>query len=128
MIIKSFVGGHDVNVYTGCVYNEKYRKFSGGTLLTVIPYSGRMLNAVIKTPETDTVEFGGVEIPVNSPQIFTDVDPIPSEDECDLCVVSAMYAAACKSLGIDTSRLLTIGGPVANENGQVIGTNSFNRN
>lgn len=128
MKVKSFVGGHDIIVYTGCEYSEKYRKYVGGELLTVIPYSGRMLSAVVKTPDTEKINLNGVEIPVNGPQKFIDIDPIPSPDECDYCVVSAMYVAACKALGIDTSRLLTIGGPVVNESGQVIGTNLFNKN
>lgn len=128
MKIKSFVGGHDINVYTGCEYSEKYRKYTGGELLTVIPFSGRMLNAVVETPETGMLDMNGVMIPVNSPQKFVNIDPIPPVEECDYCIVSAMYVAACRTLGIDTSRLLTIGGPVVNAEGQVIGTNSFNRN
>lgn len=128
MTIKSFVGGHDVNVYTDCIFDENTRKFTGGRLLTVIPYSGRMLNAKTQNPTTDTIDFNGTGIPVNSPQVFEAIDPIPPESECDFCIVSAMYVAACKSLGIDTSRLLTIGGPVTGEGGYVIGTTCFNRN
>ena len=128
MIIKSFVGGHDINIYTDCVFDENVRKFTGGRLLTVIPFSGRMLNAKIKTPETGIINANGMDIPVNTPQIFEAVDEIPSKDECDYCIVSAMYVAACKSFGVDTSRLLTIGGPVIDSAGHTIVTTCFIRN
>ncbi|MBQ5824162.1 MAG: hypothetical protein IIW48_05075 [Clostridia bacterium] len=126
--IMSFVGGHDVKIYSGTVYDPSIRKRRGGEIIAVIPYSGRMLSAVVKQSPDTPIQYDGVLIPVNSPQIFTAVDPVPPEDECDFCVVSAMYVAACKALGLDTSRLLTIGEPVADEEGRVIGTASLNRN
>ena len=76
----------------------------------------------------EEINYEGVSIPTNTPQIFEDVDPIPPEEECDFCIVSAMYVAACKSLGINTKRLLTIGAPVVDEENRVIGTCSLNRN
>lgn len=128
MIIKSFVGGHDINVYTDCVYDASIRKYRGGHVLTVIPYSGCMLSAKVEQKDAESVDYNGIGLQTKTPQIFTAVDPIPAKDECDYCIVSAMYVAACKSLGLDTSRLLTIGEPVADENGSVIGCINFNRN
>lgn len=128
MIIKSFVGGHSLRIYADCAYDESIRKNRGGRLVAEIPYSGRMLSAKVRQDNAEPINYNGVLIPVKTPQIFDSVDPIPDEDECDYCIVSAMYVAACKSLGIDTSRLLTIGEPVADENGMVIGTMSLNKN
>ena len=128
MKIKSFVGGHSIKVFSGCEFDPRYRKFTGGTQIGEIPFSGRMLNAKIAKQESSEVDFEGFTLTLNTPQEFEDVDPIPSADECDFCIVSAMYVAACKAVGADTSRLLTIGGTVVDENGSVIGACSFNRN
>lgn len=128
MIIKSFVGGHPLRIFTDCVYDESIRKYRGGRLVAEIPYSGRMLSAKTRQEDTEPISFNGILIPVKTPQIFEGVDPIPGTSECDYCIVSAMYVAACKSLGIDTSRLLTIGDPVVDKEGYVIGTMSLNRN
>lgn len=128
MIIKSFVGGHSLRIFTDCIYDESIRKNRGGRVAAEIPYSGRMLSAKARQYDAEPIKFNGVFIPVKTPQIFESVDPIPSKDECDYCIVSAMYVAACKSLGVDTSRLLTIGEPVVDENGAVIGTISLNKN
>lgn len=127
-IIKSFVGGHPIKIYKDSVYDEKIRKFRGGNLLAEIPYSGSLLNAHYIQNDADTVLFNDIEIPTKTPSIFTDVDELPDESECDFCVVSALYVSACKELGRDTSRLLTIGTPVVDENGVVIGTTALNRN
>lgn len=126
--IKSFVGGHSVKIFRNCEYDEKIRKYRGGELVLEIPYSGKLLNATVVQSEAESIEYNGVPIPTKSPQKFTDVDDIPSEEECDFCVVSALYVTACKELGVDTSRLLTIGAPVVNEEGYVVGTVALNRN
>ena len=128
MIIKNFVGGHSLSIFTDCEYDAAIRKYRGGYKIAEIPFSGSMLSAKIRQEEAESVNFEGVSIPTNTPQIFEDVDPIPLEEECDFCIVSAMYVAACKSLGIDTKRLLTIGAPVVDEENRVIGTCSLNRN
>lgn len=125
--VKSFVGGHDIKVFDGCSFNLELRKYTGGEVIASIPYSGRMLSA--KTAQNDgEMNINGTVIPVRSNQVFVYADPVPSAEECDYCVVSAMYVSACKSLGIDTSRLLTIGDTVADDEGRVIGCINFNRN
>lgn len=126
--IKSFVGGHPIKIYKNSVYDEKIRKFRGGELLVEIPYSGALLNAYSNQEDAASIPFNDTEIPTKTPLVFTDVDPLPDESECEFCVVSALYVAACKELGRDTSRLLTIGTPVVDENGVVIGTTALNRN
>ncbi len=117
-----------MKIYSDSVYDPSIRKHRGGKVAAVIPYSGRMLSAVIAQSPAEPLVYNGVLIPVNAPQVFIEADPIPTDDECDYCVVSAMYVAACKVLGIDTSRLLTIGEPVADDEGKVIGAVSLNRN
>lgn len=128
MTIKSFVGGHPVCIYADCVFDPSIRKYRGGRKIAEIPYSGRMLSAVVSQSNAEPLDFNGVPVPSKTPQIFEDVDPIPSEEECDLCIVSAMYVAACKYLGKDTSRLLTIGAPVVDEHNRVVGTCFLNKN
>ena len=129
MVIKSFVGGHSVRVYTGCTYDPQIRKYRGGKLLTEIPYAGRMLNAEIRQVPADPLPYAESSIPTMTAQQFVAVDPIPAQSECDYCIVSALYVAACKSLGMDTSRLLTISStPVVDEEGRTIGTCALNRN
>lgn len=128
MTIKNFVGGHTLNIYTDCEYDPSIRKYRGGHKIAEIPFSGRMLSAKIRQEASEAVNYEGISIPTNTPQIYEGVDSIPPEDECDFCIVSAMYVAACKSLGIDTKRLLTIGAPVVDEDNRVIGTCALNRN
>ena len=127
-IIKSFVGGHPVRIFKDCVFDENIRKYRGGHLVAEIKFSGKLLNAYFEQKDDEPIVYDGIEIPTSTPQIFTAVDELPDESECNYCVVSAMYVAACKSLGKDTSRLLTIGSPVADDEGHVIGTTSLNRN
>lgn len=128
MVIKSFVGGHSVKVFRGCEYDDSSRKYRGGELIAEIPYSGRMLSATIRQSSAEPIDYLGAEIPTQTPQVFETVDPLPSEQECDYCIVSAMYVAACKQLGIDTSRLLTIGTPVVDADGRIIGACGLSRN
>ena len=128
MKILSYVGGHPVNVYSGATFDASVRKYRGGEKVLEIPYAGRMLSAKVSQTAAEPVEIDGVEIPTQTPQVFADVDSIPSAQECDLCIVSAMYVAACKALGYDTSRLLTMGGTVVDDDGRIIGVVGFNRN
>ena len=128
MQVKSFVGGHSLCIYADCVYDPAIRKYRAGRLVAEIPYSGKMLNAHWQQSEAEPVLFDGVAIPTMTPQVFSDVDVLPGEDECDYCIVSALYVAACKALGKPTNRLLTIGIPVVDETGRTVGCCSLNRN
>lgn len=128
MKVKSFVGGHDLHIYSGCEYDPAIRKYRKGSLSAVIPYSGRTLSARLSQDSAEPIEIEGKQIPTLTPQKFESVDPLPDTDECDYCIVSAMYVAACQSLGLDTSRLLTIGLPVVNEEGHTVGCCALNRN
>lgn len=126
--ILSFVGGHDICVYSECKFDESIRKFRPGRLIGVIPYSGRMLNATILQSDEEPLCFEGMKLSIKSKPVYKDVDDIPGIEICDFCIVSNIYAAACKELGYDTSRLLTIGGSVVDENNNIIGVCFFNRN
>ena len=128
MTAKPFVGGHSLCIFADCEYDPSIRKYKGGNLIAEIPYSGRLLNAHWTQSEGEPVEVNDTMIPTMSPQVFTSVDDLPPTDECYYCIVSALYVAACKALGKDTSRLLTIGIPVVDENGRTIGCCSLNRN
>lgn len=128
MKIRSYVGGHPVSIYEGASFDPSIRKYRGGKCMAVIPYGGRMLSAQTALQTEQTLELDGCSIPVRSPQRWVSVDPLPSADECDYALVSAQYVAACRELGQDTSRLLTIGGVVADEEGRVVGAAWLNQN
>ena len=129
MTIRSYVGGHDIVVYNNTVYDKSIRKYRGGTPAVVIPYAGRMLSAVPKPAQEEQMEVNGVLIPIHKAIEWDHVDPLPNPEECDYALVSALYVTACKSLGIDTSRLLTIGGAVVDDTGRTtIGCVWLNRN
>lgn len=127
MKVVSYVGGHDVVVYKDAVYDPSIRKYRGGTPVAIIPYSGRMLSATAKPAPEEMVLLNGVEVPVHSASEWDHVDPLPDPEKCDFALVSAMYAAACRELGMDISRLLTIGGVVVDDAGRTIGCAWLNR-
>lgn len=127
MKIKSYVGGHDINVYKDCKYNKETRKYYGGTLCLTIPFSGKMLSANISYIN-DHILMNGSFVPIKSTQEFIDVDSPPNLDECDYIIVSSLYVCACKSLGISTANMLTIGDVVIDDNGNVIGCMNFIKN
>lgn len=128
MVIKSYVGGHSLAIYSNCQYDPAIRKYRGGQKIAEIPYSGTMLSAKVKQEVDEPIVYEGVSIPTMTPQIFEDVDPLPPKEKCDYCIVSAMYVAACRSLGLDTGRLLTIGIPVVDNDNRVIGCVGLNKN
>lgn len=123
MKILNCVGGHDVNIYTDCEYNATTRKYTGGKFVTTIPYSGKMLFC-----KSSTVNFAEPigDIPTMPAPAWDSVDEIP--EDCDYVIVSAMYITACKYLGLDTSKLLTLGSAVVDDSGKVIGCIGLVRN
>lgn len=128
MVVKSFVGGHKLCIFKDCEFDPEIRKYRSGGLIAEIPFGGRILNAHWSQTKAAPVVFDGIEIPTLSPQSFSDVDELPGTEECDYCIVSALYVAACKTLGCPTDRLLTIGLPVVDEEGRTIGCCALNRN
>lgn len=129
MKIKSFVSGHPIVIYRDAVFDPSIRRYRGGVPVITISAAGRMLSArSCPQKELSSLWVEGEEIPLRSAPEWESADPIPSPDECDYAVVSAMYVTACKALGWDTSRLLTVGGTVVDESGKVIGAAWLNRN
>lgn len=127
MRVKSFVGNHDINVVVGATFDPSCRKHKGGHVVATIPYSGRMLSAKAKQTPCSPIVIDGVEITITK-QEWEAVDPIPSTEECEYCIVSAMYVDACRKLGMDTSRLLTMNGTVVDDNNRIVGTTGFTQN
>ena len=127
MKIVSCVGGHPVNIYTGAEFDPTIRKFRGGEISATIPYAGFMLSARAEQVDDEPIIVDGVEIPTKSPQKWVSVDPLPDEPDT-LYIVSAMYVAARKELGLPTNMLLTIGQVVVDETGRVAGCVNLNRN
>lgn len=124
--VGNFLGGHDINVIGGAKFDPSIRKFRGGEVIVTIPYSGQMLSARSTQMPASPITICGVEVPTLTKQIWEDVDELP--EGFDYYIVSAMYVSACRELGRDTSRLLTIGGTVVDEKDRVCGTIGFNRN
>lgn len=125
--VLSCVGGHPVNVFSGAEFDTSIRKFRGGNKIAEIPYAGFMLSAKAEQADDEPIVVEGVEVPTKSPQKWVSVDPLPEGNDT-LYIVSAMYVAACKELGLPTDRLLTVGQTVVDDSGRVIGCVGFNRN
>lgn len=129
MRIVSTVGNHNINIIAGAEFDPAIRKFRGGHKIAEIPFSGVMLSAKAEQVDGEPLIVDGVAIPTKSPQKWTAVDPLPENDDGEtLYVVSAMYVAACKELGLPTDKLLTIGQTVVDETGRVCGCVNLNRN
>ena len=124
--IGNFVGGHDIVIYQGAWLDTTIRKYRGGVPVAIIPFAGKMLSAKVSQAAADPINIDGVEIATRTAQQFTSVDPLPKG--YDYYIVSAMYVAACRAVGVSTDHLLTIDGTVVDDNGRVIGCTGFNRN
>lgn len=126
--ILSCVGGHSVSVFKDAEFDTTIRKFRGGEKVAEIPFAGFMLNARASQVDGEPITVEGVEVPTKTPQKWTSVDPLPDDTNDTMYIVSAMYVAACKELGLPTDKLLTIGQTVVDDAGHVIGCVGFNRN
>lgn len=122
MKIRSYVGGHEVVVIAGAHYDADIRKYRGGTVAARIPYSGRMLSAHSTQSALPDLLYEGCALPRRGTPQWNNVDPLPTPEECDYAIVSVQYVAACQALGWDTSRLLTSGPAVVDDEGRLIGT------
>jgi hypothetical protein len=102
---------HAINVVKNAVFNPTIRKYIGGTVVLSIPSNG-MLNATVKTvdlyPVNDIIPVFG--------KSFTGVDSLP--DGYDVYIVSAMYASAAKSAGLDMKNVFTVADPVYTDDGK----------
>ena len=125
--VKVAVGGHDISLYTGSVFDPAVRKYRGGNVIATLPYSGTMLSAVQTKPaDAEPLAVGDIMIPTTQAPVFTGYDPVP-DDGC-FYVVSQLYLAAVRQFGGDTNRLLTLGPAVVDDSGRVIGTTGLVRN
>lgn len=103
---------HNIVIYSqaDCTWDSASRKNllrDGATPLTAIQKSGAILSA--KMASQDDAMIDGIPI---IRQTFVDIDPLPLGTDSDYCIVSQLYLAAAKGLGLDTTRLLTVGVPV----------------
>lgn len=97
---------HAINIMADTEFVPSIRKYMGGAVVTTIPASGIMLNAVLRNVPVTTLD-GGIPLVKNE---VIDCDPIPAEAlQADYIIVSALYAGAYRQLhGDDGVRLLTI--------------------
>jgi len=98
---------HNINIFAkeDVFYDEKQRKYfikEGAKPLLVLPSEG-ILNAHIDYELSENVD--GIDI---FEARVKNIDPLPS----GRLIVSALFVTACKILGINTNRLLTISQPV----------------
>lgn len=98
---------HTINIYssTDCYYDQKNRKYfvkEGVKPIHSIPSQG-VLNAHIDYEKVDEIDG----IPIYEAKVKS-IDPLPS----GYLIVSALFANACKILGVGTDRLLTISNPI----------------
>lgn len=104
---------HNITVVGGkIIYVSAIRKYiatKDTVVLTTIPPSGILLNAQMSDVKVDTIEVDGIEIETITTAV-TSVDELPEGE--DFVLVSALYVSARQSLGLNTSRCLTIGTPV----------------
>jgi hypothetical protein len=105
---------HAINVVSNASFDATIRKFTVDTpeIIQSIPSNG-MLNAIITAVDLPAVDG----IPVFGKTV-AGVDTLP--DGYDLYIVSAMYGAAAKQAGADTSKLYTVADPVYSPDGRTI--------
>ena len=121
--IKNFTP-HVINIVENVIFDASQRKFlttnETKTVVSIAP-CGELLSANQKNTEAESING----IPTKKME-FSGVSEAPKD--C-WCIVSAMYVAACKGLGINTDNLLTIGDAVYDsETIKPIGTLNLIRN
>jgi hypothetical protein len=110
-MMKIFNGTpHSINIVKNAVFTPSIRKYVGGTIVLSIPSNG-MLSANVKTVDLYPISN---DIPVFL-KTFTGVDSLP--DGYDVYIVSAMYASAAKSAGLDMTKIFTVSDPVYTDDG-----------
>ena len=121
---------HPVSVVSGATFDASIRKYRGGSVVSTIPSSGMVSAISTRQVEMDPIlNEDGVSIPTISAPKWERVDSLPEAPEGTMYVVSAMYVAACRELGLPTDRLLTIGPAVVGDDGRsIVGCVSLVRN
>jgi len=127
MKVKSYIGGHPVRIFADCIFDESIRKYRGGHQIAEIPYGGKMLSAHIEYIDCEDIDIDGKKITIKKPHVIS-VDEPPTDEHNNYIIVSALYVSACKLLGYPTDKMLTVGIPVVDNCGNVIGTIGLNKN
>jgi hypothetical protein len=105
---------HAINIVEGATFETKARKFMKNettkAVCTIQP-SGIVLNAKAEDAKAEDIEYSTIDALVPTKKtVYVSVDSLPGEG--DMFLVSALFVSACKDLGIETSKLLTVGDPV----------------
>lgn len=110
---------HDVNVVVGATFVPDVRKYMGGHVIATFTPEG-MLQAHV-----DVKADGAMgDVPMMR-RVVTGIDPVP--DDGAMHIVSAQYFSAAQAAGADTSRLLTVGPVVVDDDRRIVGTVGFVR-
>lgn len=102
---------HDVSIWANGTYSERDRKWlvnEKSTFLHTFP-KATPVNCEIVEEDSGVLEIEGKGIALKK-TTYPSVGELP--DGYDYYIVSALYVSACKGLGKDTSKLLTIGNPL----------------
>ena len=114
--------GENVRLYEKMEYNSDYKCYvegEHGRPYIEFPSKG-ILEAHSEAPRNGsecTVNCNGLSIPMKPCPKWIDVDALPvgDDDEFTLIIVTDEYVRACEYLGIPTTKLLTVGAAVVDE-------------
>ena len=107
---------HSINIIEGGIrFSPDIRKYvtQGDFYVSLSIPSNGVLSAKVETVEMDTID----DIPVFGKKVVG-CDPIPMG--YDVIIVSALYVAAAKLMGFDTSKLYTVADPIYTSDGRTI--------
>lgn len=105
---------HSINILRGAEYDSAIRKFRGGEITCTIPSSG-MVSA--KYAEQPVGEIQG--IPVNRKTLIS-IEEIPNFEPDAVYIVSGLYLAAAKELGLYEGNLVAPGTTSVEADGRTI--------
>ena len=116
-----------IHIYSGADLDPKTKKRKGCHLISTFPSVG-ILNArleeITEYIKEDGIIFKRTRIVGSS----CDELPILDQDSNTYFIVTRVYLAVAKQKGWDTSHLLTVGGTVVDDAGNVVGTTFLNMN
>lgn len=113
---------HDVNIYSGTVYDDSIGKYIGGVRIAHFPRSGRLASAINRYYSPVMVELQeGAIIPLVRREII-DVTNLGEDDENTIYIVSSVAGDGAGLLNKAVNRVFTPHGQVFNPNtGKQIG-------
>lgn len=116
-----------INIYSGAELDPKTKKWKGGHLINTFPSVG-ILNARMEEITEYIREDGIIFKRTRTIEYSCDELPVFPEGTNTYFIVTRAYLTVAKLKGWDVSHLLTAGGIVVDDAGNVIGTAFLNMN